>query len=279
MEIFHHISFNINSFEEFKNALINLGILLILPKEGGEVAAFDISESDSLWEEVYKLLKKYRGFDIYRSGDIYYTNFSEDEIRNAEWLRLIPSFEQGYPQPKGNWPIKQSSLINVCPKCATYEQNNPMRLYKEPSLGKNSFFSLIGLGELFATSEVFLNLENIEAKGYEGWDAIIHKTKQPSGKVKQLFVPKIAEPGLLETQEMRQVQCPVCDKVKYYSHMKGIMYINRNAIQPDLDFILTNEWFGAGYIAFRGILVSNRVARLILDNGWMGVQLKVVELV
>lgn len=47
----------------------------------------------------------------------------------------------------------------------------------------------------------------------------------------------------------------------------------------DVDFVRTDEWFGSGLIAFREILVSNRVARLILDKGWQGVRMKGVELV
>ncbi len=74
---------------------------------------FDISESDPLWGTIFQLLKKHEGLDIYRSGDIFETFFSEKEIREAKWLRLIPTFEQGYPQPKGNWPIKQLQL-NQC---------------------------------------------------------------------------------------------------------------------------------------------------------------------
>ena len=61
--------------------------------------------------------------------------------------------------------------------------------------------------------------------------------------------------------------------------MKGKMYIKRDALSTNLDFIKTHEWFGSGLIAFRETLISNRIAQLILDEGWKGVRLKVVELV
>lgn len=282
MEIIHHVGFNTLSSQEFLNTIIELGIrhkIIELPGRGGQLVTFDISESDPLWETVFSLLKKYEGFDIYRGGDIFETFFSEEEIRKAEWLRLVSTFEQGYPQPKGNWPFKQLSLTNVCSSCAIYEQNNPMRFYKEPSLGKKSFMSLVGVGEIFAIPEVFSAFEEIGAKGFEAWETIIHKTKQPSERVRQLYVPGIAMPGLMGTERMRQVVCPKYGTIKYYSHVKGIMYLKREALLPDTDFMLTHEWFGHGLLAWREILVSNRVASLILDKGWQGVRLKVVELV
>jgi hypothetical protein len=57
------------------------------------------------------------------------------------------------------------------------------------------------------------------------------------------------------------------------------MYLKREALLPDTDFVLTHEWFGHGLLAWREMLVSNRVANLILAKGWSGVRFKVVELV
>jgi hypothetical protein len=61
--------------------------------------------------------------------------------------------------------------------------------------------------------------------------------------------------------------------------MRGAMYLKRDALVPDVDVMQTYEWFGSGHSAYREILVSNRLARIILDEGWKGVALKVVELI
>jgi hypothetical protein len=281
MEIIHHLCVHSNSIE-FYNAIIGMEIkheLSPFPASDAKLLSFDISESDSRWEIVFLLLKKYQGFDIYHGGDQFDTFFSEEEIRNAEWLRLVSTFEQGYPQPSGNWPIKQLSLTNVCQECAIYEQTNPMRFYKEPGLGKKSFMSLIALRELFATPEVFSTFEEIGATGYEARDVIIHHTKQPSEKVRQLYPLRVTLPGLIGTEQMRQVVCQKCGTIKYYSHEKGVMYLKRDTLIPDVDFMRTCEWFGVGYIAYREIIVSKRIAKLILDNNWQGARLKVIELV
>lgn len=282
MEILHHISFNSLSSQDFLNSIVDLGVnlkIVELPGGGGRLISFDISESDPIWDTVFFYLKKYLGFDLYRGGDIVETYFSDDEIRNAEWLRVVPTFEQGYPQPKGNWPIKQLSLINICSSCGIYEQNNSLRLYKEPRLGSKSFMALIGLGELFGTPEVFSELKKFEARGCEAWDAIIHGTKQPSERVRQLYISEVCRPGLVNTEKARQVLCYKCGITKYYPHTRGLMYINRDSFPSGIDLMKTHEWFGSGLFAFREIIVSNRVAQLILDKGWQGIRLKVVELI
>jgi rubrerythrin len=228
---------------------------------------------------VAKLINIYKDYEIYGPGDLLETVFSDEEIMESKWLRLKSTFEQGYPQPKPHWPLKQLSYDLVCPKCAIYKQTHPMRLAKEPSLGKKSFMSFIIASEIFCTPEVILGLEKIPAKGYEVWDAVIHKTGIPSGRVRQLFVSGIASPGVIIEDDLERKTCPVCGTTKYYPHVKGIMYLKREALLPDTDFMLTNEWFGHGLLAWREILVSNRVASLILDKGWQGVRFKVVEVV
>jgi hypothetical protein len=280
MEIKHRIS--VNSKEaDFLAAIAEMGVenkLIRLPGNGGNLITILILESDPRWKSVVNLVKTQKQFEVYGEGDLFETLFSESEIRNASWLRLISTFEQGYPQPKSTWPIKQLSYEIICPKCAIYKQTNPMRLAKEPNLGRKSFMSLIWASEIFCTPEVILGLENIQAKGYEVWDAVIHKTDKPSERVRQLYVSDVASPGVIVDDLDRRI-CPNCGTIKYYPHIKGIMYMNGEALQSDTDFMLTHEWFGHGLLAWREILVSNRVARLILDKGWSGVRFKVVEIV
>lgn len=87
--------------------------------------------------------------------------------------------------------------------------------------------SLIALDEVFATPEVFSSFEAIGAKGYEAWEVIIHKSKESSEKVRQLFVPGVTYPGLVGTEKMRQVLCQKCKTTKYYVHKKGVMYVKK----------------------------------------------------
>jgi hypothetical protein len=280
MDFKHRITVNsTDSF--FISALADLGVehkTINLPGKGGTLITIIIFESDSRWNNVIQLVKRQTHFEIYGNGDLFETVFSEDEIKGAEWLRLISTFEQGYPQPKSQWPLKQLSYDITCSKCCVHRQIGCMRFAKEPSLRRKSFMSLIWTGEIFCTPEVIQELEKIEAKGYEVWDAVIHKTGKPSEKVRQLFIPGVTLPGMIDDNLERKT-CSVCGITKYYPHMKGKMYLRRDALLTDTDFLLTDEWFGCGYIAFREVLISNRVARLILEKGWKGIRMKVVELV
>lgn len=276
MDVWHRISFNASSkptFLEFFDSLDLPRKTIELPAGGGLMIFIDITESDPRWQMVSEYLTLNGAMASRRE-----TFFTDEEIRNAKWLRLISSFEQGYPQPINQWPIKQSSYENVCPKCGIYKQTKSMRLPKEPSLGRKSFMSLIGVGEIFCTPTVIQEFGKLPAYGYESWDAVIHKTGMPSERVRQLFIPGIASPGVIIDNNLGRNNCPVCGITKYYPHMKGIMYIQKNALLKDVDFMLTDEWFGSGLIAYREILISNRIARLILENNWKGIRMKVVEL-
>jgi hypothetical protein len=276
MDIWHRISFNASVKPKFFDVVKNFGLIkktIVLPGKGGTMVYIDIKESDLHWEIVNEFVR------TIGASDIKDTFFSDKEIRAAEWLRLISTFEQGYPQPKGNWPLKQSSFEIICPKCAIYKQVHPMRLSKEPHLGKKTFMSLIWATEIFCKPEVIQGLREANAKGYEDWDVLIHKTDRPSEIVRQLYIPGVAAPGVTIDDDLVRKKCPICGTIKYYPHLKGIMYIKQEALIQDTDFMLTHEWFGHGGLAWREILVSTRVVNLILDKGWQGVRFKVVELV
>jgi hypothetical protein len=133
--------------------------------------------------------------------------------------------------------------------------------------------------ELFCTPSVLNVLEKHNIQGYEVWDAIIHKTDVPSKTVSQLFVPTVAEPALVEVDDLARETCHECQITKYHPHRKGWMHLRRSALPSDVDIVRSVEWFGSGRSAYREILVSNRLAALVLDNGWKGIALKAVKLV
>jgi rubredoxin len=276
MEIWHRITFNASIKPTFLETIKAMGITyktLQLPGSGGLLVFLDIAESNFHWPEVSGLISSLGAADLEE------TFFTEEEIRSAEWLRMICVFEQGYPQPKMSWPFNQPDRELLCPKCAIYRQIAPMHIAKEPHLGKKAFMTTIWTHEIFCIPAVFSGFEEIHAKGCEAWDVILHKTGETSQKVRQLYVPAIAEPGLVFEDQQKRMKCPECSTVKFTAHMRGILRIRRESLIADTDFMLTNEWFGSGYLAWREIIVSNKVAQLVLDRGWQGVRFKVVEVV
>ena len=276
MEILHRITFNVSSKKEFRKVVEDTEIqkkTLQLPGDGGLLVFVDIAESDPKWPEISSLIASIG------AADTQDTFFTASEIQTATWLRMVSTFEQGYPQPKMSWPFKQTDRELRCPKCAIYKQIAPMRIAKEPHLGKKAFVHTIWTNEIFCTPEVVRGLEEIQAKGYEVWNIILHKSGQVSEKIRQLYVPSVASPGFIAEEDLGRTLCSECGVTKYNAHMRGIMRIKKEAIVPETDFMLIHEWFGSGYLAWREILVSNRVAKYILDQGWQGVRFKVVELV
>jgi hypothetical protein len=274
MEILHRVMFNKTSKEIFFHTVEDLGLITKtsqLPTNGGLLVFVDISESNPHWPIISELISTFGASDKYDSV------FTEEEVRSAEWLRLISTFEQGYPYPKGPWPFKQPGRPLLCQRCATYVQTGPIQLAKEPHLGKKSFMSLIWQNDFFCSSEVFRGLAEINSRGYEPMEVLIHTTGLPSKEIKQLFVQNITSPGTIIDYEYEGIICPDCGVKKFPPHMRGVMKLKRDAIVPNVDFMLTNEWFGHGYLAWREILVSNRVAKLMLDKGWQGVRFKVLE--
>lgn len=276
MRIVHRVGLNTVSDDGANSLIENLRIKhKRLPLPGGSaLVVFQIDEADARWPRVAELVRQ-------RSlPDMVDTVFTDQEILDAEWLRLVPRFEQGYPQPEEGMAWKRLVYDHECPKCGVgYRQKAPFRLAKEPSLAKHDFMTLYWAYSVFCTPRVLRALESAGIRGYEAWRPIIHRSGEPSEAVYQLVVPRVAQAGLAREDKLQPERCWRCLTTKYRSHLRGYMHLRREALHHDVDMQLTHEWFGSGgFGGYREVLVSNRVARLILTNRWRGVALKPVEL-
>lgn len=275
MRIIHRITFG--KHEGVEHVIDSLGIKFTKTPgfEGYYLITFEIDESDPRWPQIADLVRDKQ------APDFFDTIFTPEEIQAAEWLRLVPTFEQGYPQPEEGMAWKEITYENQCLQCGVrYRQKAPFRLAKEPRLGKHDFMCLYWTYTVFCTPKVLEALEAHQIQGYEVWEAILHRTNQPSKVVSQLVFPNVAGPGLADVDKLQPETCSQCGITKYAYHKRGYMHLKREALRPDVDVLLTNEWFGSGgYSGFREILISNRLARLILEKGWRGVRLKPVKLV
>lgn len=280
MEIWHRISFNTTLNPNLLEKITNLGINY--KKEqlpdlgnlgiGGEFIYFDIQQNHHNWTALCSLITKYKVSDISQ------TFFSEKELLESKWLRLIPTFEQGYPQPEGTWVRNPINYQNVCPQCGIFEQKSPFTIKKELNLGKKDFMTLYWTYVIFCTTKVLDSLKVNLIEGYEVWPVILKKTKLPSQLISQLYIPTITRPGLLDT-ELKKTICPTCGTVKFYPHTRGVMHYKKNALNTHVDMQQSYEWFGSGHSAYREIIISNKLGQLILKNKWQGVQLKKVKLI
>ncbi len=273
MEIWHRITFH--SSEDVETIIQSLGVKTKRgPLPGGSYLIYiDIEESDPGWPTVSALVREKK------APDMHDTIFTDQEVLAAEWVRLMAVFTQGYPQPKGKW--KEVTFDNLCTKCRKeLKQKIPFHLAKEPHLGKHDFFSVYWSFNIFCTPRVLEALKENNIRGYEVWPAIIHRTNEPSRIVSQLIFPHVAGPALADEDKVQPEVCPKCGLIEYAYNKRGYLHFKRDGLRQDTDCQLTYEWFGSGgAVPLRETLISNRFARLIIDNGWKGVRLKPVKLI
>lgn len=278
MEIRHRVTFGHRDSVDAAVETLNIRHTRSPLPGGGYLIHIDVTESDPRWPLLVALVREKNALDMCN------TVFTPEEILGAAWSRLTPNFEQGYPQPKEaqkDWAWREATYEHVCPRCGVgYRQKAPFRLAREPRPGKHDFMSLFWTYTVFCTPRVVEALQAHKLQGYEVWEAIINDTDQPSQVISQLVFPTVAGPGLARYDKQKPEKCWRCGITKYAFHMRGYMHLQRKALRPDVDFQLTHEWFGSDTRwGYREILISNRVARLVLESGWRGVALKPVELV
>jgi hypothetical protein len=148
-------------------------------------------------------------------------------------------------------------------------------------VGQNAFASFGAAFELFVIGEVFTTFESEGIRGIDSWPVLVGKDKHPAYGVKQLLVKTVAEPALadelVEHQHYRATDCPSCGRNWHLFYSRGMLPLRRSGLRSDVDFQMTNEWFGSGRAARREILVSRRVVELILAKKWKGAQLSPVQ--
>jgi hypothetical protein len=270
MEIVHRIGFNGN--EEIEKSLRELGVEFTISQLPGEsyLLYLDISESDSKWPEVQKLIAEYE------ASDMPSTVFTQREILTAKWLILQPDHFSAYPFPESNW-LSTIGYVG-CSHCGVgWKQKHPFRIEKELKFPKYAFTSLFWAYPILVRSDVKNIIVNSAIQGCEFWPLIIAQSGKPSKVVQQLFVPSIARPSAI-VQNL-PVEKTKCDHTKYLPVKSGQLSVRGDFLVPDVDFQLTYEWFGSGTKAYREVLVSHKVARMIIRNGWKGVKLYPVKVI
>lgn len=274
MDIQHRITFGHKDLVD--KALEKMGLKCErsqLPGNG-YLTHLTISESHSYWPEVLALVQEKKAVDIFD------TTFTDPEVREAEWCRLSAIYENGYPQPEKGRGWAKIVYENQCPKCGIgFRQKAPFHLKQEPSLNGNDFITVYWAHVVFTTPRVFRIFEEQKISGYEKWEVIIDQSKEPSRGAHQLFVTEIAKPGLSEPDKRMVEVCSDCGLTKYGFHARGYLHFKKAALKSNVDIQLTSEWFGSGgYSGYQEILISKRLANLILDHKWRGVMIKPIIL-
>jgi hypothetical protein len=230
--------------------------------------SFDIFDNHVAWENISDLLKKY---DIWALP----TNvFSKKEILDANWCRARLINHVGYPQPEDEWLSTHFTYANFDIESQIFShQIDDFRIKQEPQLKDKHFMDLTWPHEIFAKKAIFQHFQQAEIIGYEVRDVVIHNTNEPSKEVSQLIIPKITNAhAFLKDHPLSSSKVK-----KYMPHTKGMLKFSGELQNEPGDFVLSQEWFGDRN-AFREILISQKVTKLILANHWKGLALEPVSI-
>jgi hypothetical protein len=240
--------------------------------------SFDIAESHPFWKDIAKLQRGPIGWLKY--GSIWDTYFSESEILSSEWSRIFVENVKKYPEPRSTWATDPANFDNFCKHCGTHVQARPFRIQREPNWGHFHFFTFFWGHAVFARKEVFDAFRRNKIRGGIRMDMVIHRTGVPTKDIFQLVPSNTTRGGLIAEKNIKMAFCRKCGNKKYSYHDRGVMRYRRDPIMQEVDVLYTNEWIGVGRKdAWREILVSNKLARLIIQQGWKGVRFKAVEIV
>jgi hypothetical protein len=228
----------------------------------------EVCENSKLWSE----LKNSAGIESFYVNTLY----TDQERLAAEWciLRVAAVFRPAEPTG-GYWSPKYYE--DRCRECGSgWSQITAFRFSREPRMKAESLASMGG-DELFVTKELLRNFERAGFRGFYTWPVLVGKEGREVEGLKQLLVEAVAEPAiaddLVEHEHYYYGDCPTCGQRWHIYYTRGMLPLRREALRTDLDFQLTNEWFGSGAAARREILVSHRVTELILKKKWKGADL------
>jgi hypothetical protein len=264
MEINKHITFRADDDKKLIRYLRENGI----PFDEGEIiSAVDILESNPHWEFISNYIRKK---DILCQSE---TIFSKDELMSAEWLTVYSMWRCGYPQPESNFEYETItySRQNYCKECSRgLVQVSPFRMKKAPKWGRRSFTELNWVGdELFINDRCKTVLENAGITGIGFGDVKDSKGIESYEDIHQLIVPTLLKKGMIENcSYIREFWvCQSCGTKKYISSGIGMPVFREESFENAPDVVKTAEVFGDGHYIARVIIVSQKVYRIIVENG------------
>ncbi|MCK4764790.1 MAG: hypothetical protein KAW12_21510 [Candidatus Aminicenantes bacterium] len=268
MKIIHNISLRITP--KIKKKLEGFGIFVsggFGKIVGEDLVNFKVSESDECWKELESRLANWQAIDIS------FTKFSIKELKEANWLFMVPDWHHGYPQPEDDFGYLMVTydLTNNCEKCGIGPaQNAPFRIKKEPGWGKRGILQLNWVfDEFFAKPDVWQNV----FKPFEvSYRSVLHyKSLKELKTVVQLLIDEEIE---IELDGYDYDICEMCKCKKYLPITRGKFPPLKSL--PNKHISRTKNYFGSGASAFREIIISQYLFKKISEQNIKGVSFEVV---
>jgi hypothetical protein len=262
MQIIHRIS--IASSMEVKRELAELGIVVA---DSRLVMTFEVDEADSSWPALIGWIARHRALDIVS------TRFTKRELADARWLKLIPDWHHGYPQPHEDvFGYRQATydLTDWCKQCGIgMRQKAPFQMKGEPRWGKRSILQLNWVfDEYFVTPNAWSAVFKPHSIGCR---PVMNRKGIELGTVVQLVIDE--EVGI-KTEGLAFECCEKCHRMKYLPVTRGpsppLVEVPTQAMAK------THEYFGSGGSAHKSVIVSRDLAGALMAEKLRGASLRPV---
>lgn len=272
MNTIAHISFYLEPVIA-KDLFLHHGLLT----SNNNLHFFELDTKSVEYENLIKILNE-EGIEFLEAQE---DIFSEEEVENAELLRMIPRSYCGYPKPDSDNRYREVSydLNTRCKKCLQGSiQNKPFHILK-PKMGKKDIMGLHWVYEFIITTRFKQLIEQERLTGCEFWPVIDYRSKTEVEGVHQLFVtgtmPCMSEKA--NVVQAKDVVACECGKLGYT--ISGMYTYDREMLSNISDFNKMIEWLGGAYSTWQAIIVTKRVYDLIKQHKIRDVWFKPVAVV
>jgi len=267
MKIKHRVCVNATGGQA--RALLRYGIRH--EDRGNGLMVFTVDEDDPSWPALASL--------IAGSGtsQIVLTEFTTEELAQAQQLRMGPNWHHAYPQPEEGYEKTTYDDTEKCTTCGIgLKQKAPFRLLREPKWGGRHILQLNWvMDEFFVTPGAWQGV--FSPFGVGCLPVMNHKTGRPLSTAVQLQVP-FSTTSVLEPGGFLRETCPECRRSKLCGAAPGrFPHVD---LPPNTHMAKTPDYFGPkpgdGPVAWHEVILSGVLYKAIVSHKFRGATFDVV---
>ena len=235
------------------------GVDVSPPKDDYDIFVAEIADDDPRWPRIAMI----QGM----GPTLTHTEFSKQELADADFVALVPEWMNGYPEPSDHFGYRPLiyDLSDYCPECGSGKrQKAPFRLKKPPTWGRRSIFVLNWIyDEFFVPPEIWES--RFKPFGIGSREVVLDRTGAVLDNVAQLDVPTIVELDMQDRrlQDLKPEPCGSCGRLRYGRITRG--YQPRPTAPPPDAMFKSAQDFGTGHRSEKLVYVSQDLYQRVAD--------------